>query len=430
MGSGYRSLAGAVQIYAWTNAFIYPELLNSVDMTAYFYETFYHLKGDALQQALTLNLGDTLSMPDGQSLQDLSSYNASDIDAKFDQGMAYYLQNKDAIVAADPELEASSTLVKSYESNHPNVTRLAGDTRFDTMEQIDATGFDSADTVVLTSSTSFADALSASSLAGVNNAPILITDSQTLSDQTKATIARLGASKVYLIGGEAAVSSDVENQLQALKTSAGANVSVERISGEDRRATAIKVADAAAAVSPSDTAIIATGEKFADALSISPYAYSYGVPMYFAQEDGTLDAATVNAIARGGYSHLIILGGTNVVSSDVEQQVGGASVTRIAGDNRYDTSSKIASYLIAHRLATIDNAAVATGQDFPDALTGAALCGRNSSVLLLADDTDTSAINSVIKTNQSNIYTLYLLGGTNVLSSNVEQQINAVLTKA
>ena len=115
-------------------------------------------------------------------------------------------------------------------------TRLSGDTRLDTMKAISAAGFDKADTVIIASASNFPDALSATSLAGYYDAPVLLTDKDSLSSQTKSEIERLGATKAIIAGGDAAVSKDTENQIKAIS-----NMKVERLSGSTRYETSLAI---------------------------------------------------------------------------------------------------------------------------------------------------------------------------------------------
>ncbi len=67
------------------------------------------------------------------------------------------------------------------------------------------------------------------------NSPILLTQ-KSFKFKTKAEIQRLGAKKVYLIGGENSISKEIEQQLKSL------NISIERISGSDRYKTSLLLA--------------------------------------------------------------------------------------------------------------------------------------------------------------------------------------------
>lgn len=297
-------------------------------------------------------------------------------------------------------------------------TRLWGDTRYDTMNAISGAGWSSSAMAVVASGTNFPDALAASSLAGAKDCPILLTDPSALSAQTRSELQRLGAGTVYIVGGTAAVSANTENQIRAL----GCNV--VRLAGSARQETATKVAQELGGAR-SDTCIIATGKSFADALSISPYSYAKRAPIYLTENNGTLSAATLSAIQAQGYSRAIIVGGTGVVSSYAESQlaqIGLGSQTRLGGSHRYETSSLIASWA-QNQGMSVTNVGVAYGEKFPDALAGGALCGKNNSVLLLANASNTSNAASVVSANKANITKGYVFGGKAVVSDNTANTV-------
>jgi putative cell wall-binding protein len=100
-----------------------------------------------------------------------------------------------------------------------------------------------------------------------------------------------------------------------------------------------------------DTCIIATSWKFQDALSISPYAYAYKVPIFLC-DSGTnaLAEATLQMIRNMGFSKAVIVGGPVAVDSGVEVQLkksGISSVQRVYGQTEYETSQAIAEWELA-----------------------------------------------------------------------------------
>ena len=117
------------------------------------------------------------------------------------------------------------------------LVRLSGIMRYDTMSRIVDTVFPkSASTVVVASGENYPDALAASGFAGVLDAPILMTDPQYLSNQTKDQISRLKPERIIIIGGQNAVSGNVEQSLAQYAT-------VQRIGGVTRSDTALKLYD-------------------------------------------------------------------------------------------------------------------------------------------------------------------------------------------
>src|SRR5690606_13418974 len=125
-------------------------------------------------------------------------------------------------------------------------------------------GWTTADTVLLASAGSFADALSAAPLAGAHDAPLLLTDGAALSEEVVEELQRLGAAEVIVLGGSAAVGQAVEDALAAM------GLAVTRIGGDDRTETAELIAGAVGA--DHGHAVIAAGGSFADPLAVAPVA--------------------------------------------------------------------------------------------------------------------------------------------------------------
>ena len=300
--------------------------------------------------------------------------------------------------------------------------RIAGETAEDTMQQIVQTAFpDPVDKVVLATSESYWDALSANSLAGSLNAPVLLTHHNQLPAQTIAELKRLKTSKVVVCGGENAISNDVVSQLKAL------NIEVERIAGTWASDTAN---DIAKKLDKSDTAIVATSWGYEDALSAASYAYANKAPIFLANYNtATLDASSIQTMKDKGVKKVYIVGGTSVVSPEVEAQLSAAGITveRIAGETAYDTSAKLATRLISLGMHA-NNMAIATGWGYTDALAGAALCGKQNSVMVLADNTNQTAINDVVAANKNAIQNYYIFGGTSVVGDIATDALKGVFT--
>ena len=300
--------------------------------------------------------------------------------------------------------------------------RIAGETAEDTMQQIVQTAFpDPVDKVVLATSESYWDALSANSLAGSLNAPVLLTHHNQLPAQTIAELKRLKTSKVVVCGGENAISNDVVAQLKDL------NIEVERIAGNMASDTAN---DIAKKLDKSDTAIVATSWGYEDALSAASFAYAKKAPIFLANYNtATLDASSIQTMKDKGVKKVYIVGGTSVVSPEVEAQLqeAGITVERIAGETAYDTSAKLATTLISLGMSA-NNMAIATGWGYTDALAGAALCGKQNSVMVLADSTNQTAINDVVAANKNAIQNYYIFGGTSVVGDGATDALKGVFT--
>ena len=156
-------------------------------------------------------------------------------------GQTVPLYDGNNVMPNTPELPSNpskpNTPSAPSEPTSGKLVRLSGITRYDTMSRIVDTVFPkSASTVVVASGENHPDALAASGFAGVLDAPILMTDPQYLSNQTKDQISRLKPERIIIIGGQNAVSGNVEQSLAQYAT-------VQRIGGITRSDTALKLYD-------------------------------------------------------------------------------------------------------------------------------------------------------------------------------------------
>ncbi|MBN2840508.1 MAG: cell wall-binding repeat-containing protein [Coriobacteriia bacterium] len=278
--------------------------------------------------------------------------------------------------------------------------------------------FGAADDVVLATGMDFPDALGAAALAGAVDGPILLTGGTTLEGVVLTEIQRLGADKVWIVGGTGVVSSAIETSLK------GAGLTVERVAGANRYATAKAVADKTIALLGTDYdggAFMATGVNFADALAAAPIMYAKGMPLVLCDAAGTY---TLSA----GMEKVVLLGGTGVVPASVQTALGVKYDTRLSGALRYDTAIKVAEYGVATHGMSWNNLGIATGEAFPDALCAGPLLGKNNSVLLTTPTASlwpaTATKLSAIKTN---VTQYYLFGGDAALTPGTRTAIATAL---
>jgi putative cell wall-binding protein len=164
-------------------------------------------------------------------------------------------------------------------------------------------------------------------------------------------------------------------------TATGYAPSVTRLAGPDRYATAAAVA--ATYASPQATVFVATGLGFADALSGAPVAGHLGAPLLLVSPS-SVPASVRTQLQRLKPTSIVILGGPGAVSGAVETALDGLTVpaggaTRVAGVDRYATSAAI----VQAYYPTADTVYIATGADYPDALSIAPLAGTRGAPLLL-----------------------------------------------
>lgn len=309
-----------------------------------------------------------------------------------------------------------------------NVQRVAGDTRYDTMSELisNVGGWSASDKVILASGANYPDALSASALAGVHDAPIILTDPTELSSKAAATIKQLGPSTIYVVGGPSAVSDEV---LQAANNLCGS--STIRLYGSTRYETSLEILRQCN--SSSDTLIVATGANYADSLSISPYAYVTKSPIVLCNPYGGLTQEAIEAIRAGGFSKAILVGGNAAVPDVVISQLNNANIAtdgirRLSGATRYETSTQITAFEISGTsLFTADPLGFATGSNYADALAMGPCMGRINSPLLLVDN-GAQTVCAYIERFKGNVGNAFVAGGINAVSNDDFQRIVVALT--
>ncbi|MEL7668410.1 MAG: cell wall-binding repeat-containing protein [Actinomycetota bacterium] len=316
----------------------------------------------------------------------------------------------------------------------PAVRRIAGPGRIETAIAASVEGFPAgAESVVITTARNWPDALGGSALAGLFRAPILLTEPGYLPDAVADEIARLGADHALILGGTGAVSQAVED---AVKDLPGIIV-VERIQGATRYETAQKTMERineqmAWEGVKAETVFVATGEDFPDALAASPLAASWIFPILLLPPDVDRHAELVQYMRDAGVLEVFILGGTGVVPASFETRLNAAfgadKVERLWGDDRYETAADVAGFAITRFGRSLDRVAVATGQNYPDALAGGVMQAQCASVLLLTHTAYLDAVvEDMLETDRMWISEARVLGGTGAVSEAVRLRMHSVL---
>lgn len=294
--------------------------------------------------------------------------------------------------------------------------RLAGATRYDTMEEIVGTGgWKSGGTVIVASGGNYPDALAASGLAGTLDAPIVLTDGKTLSFQAFTRLTDLAPSRIIVAGGRAAVSDGVMDELEDICPH------VERVAGATRVDTSLNLYRKGSGWG--STAILATASNFADALSISSYAYAAKAPVFLVDSNALTNSQQI-ALSTGQFSRIVVVGGINAVSERVAtkaQSITGAQLTRLSGATRYETSERIARWTTGHGLG-MNGVVYATGANFPDALAAGPLAGKAKAATLLVEDTHSPAVPFSAE-YRGKVDNAYVVGGVNAVDQGTANAI-------
>ena len=324
-------------------------------------------------------------------------------------------------ITVTAQTTSSATVVIGGASRTTSVLRWAGANRYATSATIATRAYpQGASTVMLASGQDFPDALAGAPVAGARSMPVLLTAPAALPSQTRGALTTLGAQRVIILGGEAAVSSAVVESLRSM------GLTVERWSGADRWQTAAAISRKAFP-SGSRCLYVVSGLAFPDALSGAPAAGAGGCALL--PVNGTSVPSVVRQeISRLAPSRVVFVGGQAAVSTEAATAVlaaaPGATSTRLAGGNRYETSVAIAKQDVFTRPRA--EVFVASGQNFPDALSMAAVAGARKAPMLL---TAPENLPSVIRTEIGRLATprAILAGGEVSVSEPVAAAIKAVL---
>ena len=181
-----------------------------------------------------------------------------------------------------------------------DVVRLSGNSRYDTnLEILKAAGI-AGDSIIIATGKSFADSLSASAA----KLPILLVKpGASLNDAQKAILDNMN--KIYIIGGEGAVSKTCETELKAYGT-------VERVYGNSRYETSVAVANTF--FKDVDEVVVASGKNFPDGLCGGPLAAAMNAPLILTA-DGKTNAAA-EYVKEGEINSGFILGGVGAIGDD------------------------------------------------------------------------------------------------------------------
>lgn len=299
------------------------------------------------------------------------------------------------------------------------VSRVEGEDRYGTAVEISMEGWEEAETVILTRGDKFPDALAGTPLAYQHDAPMLLTDPEELNEVTREELQRLEPEQILVLGGNAAVSDTVLEEID--KALEDATLEIERVYGVDRFGTAEDIAER---LGDSSQAIMVYGRNFPDALSVASYAAQEGIPLILTERDSLPDAA--HRILEG-IKELYVVGGDAVISEDLVENELPANIEeyqRISGADRYETAALFLDKLDL----VLKNAFVATGEEFPDALAGSAWAAKEgTAVLPVATDQVPDSIRSLMVEHREEIGQVTILGGSAAVSEITGKALEDIL---
>lgn len=294
--------------------------------------------------------------------------------------------------------------VITEKSGSVEIIRLVGNSRYDTSIEIaDALKRElkvsKFKNIILASGDGFPDALSGSYLALVKSAPILLISDATKSDIVNYVRNNLASGgRVYILGGDIAVPTSVEELLSGLK--------VKRLAGSNRFETNLKVLREAGALN-SQEFMVGCANDYPDALA----AAATGRPILLV--DSNLKDAQKRFFGNSKNKNFYIVGGEKVVPKSIEGELSpfGRS-KRIAGESRYETALEVAKAFFPE---TQEKVVLAYAHNFPDALSvGPLAIKMNAPVLLSSNNNLAYAYNYAVDHKTEEVF---ILGGKTLIAS-------------
>ena len=180
------------------------------------------------------------------------------------------------------------------------------------------------------------------------------------------------------------------------------------------------------------TAYVATAWNFPDALAGAAAAGTVNGPVLLVKATGAINASTKTALQTLKPAHIVVLGGTGVVSAAVYNALNkllkaydsAGTITRYAGSNRYGTAEQIS----LHTFVSVPcgcSVYIASGSDFNGALAAAAAAGTIKGPLLLVSTTGALPAATVTELQRLKPPQIVVVGNTSVVSASVYNLVAA-----
>ena len=300
----------------------------------------------------------------------------------------------------NPTTPAQNNTQQQEQKQQPiKTTRTAGTNRIQTAVEISKKYYKKADTVIVANCEKFADSLSAAALSKALKAPILLVQKDELDSVVSQEIKRLGAKNVIAIGGKQSVDKTKDSL---------SRYNVQTIAGSDRYETSARIAQEIIKRTKTTQAIIASGEEFADALTVAPLANKQNMPILLVQPNN-IPKPTQEILKQ--INKVTIVGGEKTISKEIANKLPNA--TRIAGTDRYDTAKKIYEYAFKDT----KEVNITSGENFADSLVIGTI---DCPILLTQTNEIPQATKDALK--ESKIEQANVFGGEKSVSESVVKQ--------
>lgn len=178
----------------------------------------------------------------------------------------------------------------------------------------------------------------------------------------------------------------------------------------------------------SDTVILVNGNAIADGITATPLASSYNSTILLTNTD-KLPSETIEQMNLLAPKTVILIGGENAISSKLEQEIKttfNTETKRIAGQDRYQTATKIATELGSRE--EIKTAYMVSGSGEADALSIASKAGEEKQPIILVKK-DGITEESYAWLTERKLENAYFIGGPSAISDSSIAKMNEITTE-
>ena len=359
-----------------------------------------------------------------------------------------------SLLSFTPEVKADANDGFTKSSYGYNMKRLEGSDRFETaiavsneFKRLSDKNNEKVENVVLANAFDYPDSIASAPLSKIYNAPLLLTEKDKLNSKTEAQLKKLKIKKVFIVGGTGVVSQNVENKLKSM------GITVERLAGENRYQTSLKIANKVLDYRLANAPIDFTGYKYRSIFLVDGHRYT--------------DALTLAGMSGREDTAIVLLPSNEVKIDDVkglreliDKAAEGQNYKEIpteklgiysflpyfnedflenlpncymhgANENKYMSNLGI-NHLNEAILRSDDNVMMATGENFPDALAGGALAAKLNMPVVFSGENlketykDLGNAKEIIK-EETKIYrdtkNVYLIGGKAIVKDGAEKKL-------
>ena len=197
------------------------------------------------------------------------------------------------------------------------------------LKSINEKAFKKSDEAIIINENASIDAISATPLAYLKDAPIITTPWLKMSKDNIDYIKKLGVKKITIVGGLKNVSKTIEVNL------ADMGIEVDRIYGQDRYDTSMKIVEAINKEKKVSKVILMSSlSGLENSISVADFACKNNMPIIWANDNQI--ETTAEFVNKQNYEKVYVVGNDEKFGNNVAQHIN--NIEPIKEINKYDTN--------------------------------------------------------------------------------------------